>query len=344
MKLAPARLAAFLRAPDPALRALLVFGPDGGLVRERADRLAGSIAPDAGDPFRIADLPAAVLAADPARLYDEAAALCLTGGRRLVRVREAGDGVGALFDKFLRSLSPGDSTVLVEGGDLPARSSLRKAFEASPLAAAIACYADGPRELEELVREVLGSRRIETSAEALAYLVANLGGDRQVSRQELEKLALYAGDGGKVGRAEAAALVGDTAALTLDDLIFAAAEGDAPSLERGLFRAFEQGASPVAVLRAAMRHVQRLHRAGCALAQGAPLDEAVGRLRPPVFFKALGRFKRQLGLWPPRRAAQLLAALLEAERNSKRTGLPAETICREALLRMARHARNAERR
>lgn len=344
MKLAPARLGAFLRAPDPALRALLVFGPDGGLVRERADRLAGSVAPDPGDPFRVADATAAALAADPARLHDEAAAQSLTGGRRLVRVREAGDVVAPLFEQFLRSPPPGDSVVLVEAGDLPKRSSLRKIFEASPLAAAIACYADGPRELEELVRDVLGSRRIEVSADALAYLVANLGGDRQISRQELEKLALYAGDGGRVGRAEAAASVGDTAALTLDDLIFAAAEGDAPALERALLRAFEEGAAPVTVLRAAMRHVQRLHLAGSALAQGAALDEALRRLRPPLFFKVQERFKRQLRLWPPRRAAQLLTALLEAERNTKRTGLPAETICREALLRMARHAQTAGRR
>ena len=36
MKIAPARLAAFLQRPDPAIRAVLLYGPDAGLVRERA--------------------------------------------------------------------------------------------------------------------------------------------------------------------------------------------------------------------------------------------------------------------------------------------------------------------
>ena len=89
MKLAPARVAAFLRRPDPAIRAILLYGPDAGLVRERADVLARSVCADLADPFRIADLNGAVLAADPARLADEAAQLSLIGGRRVVRVRAA---------------------------------------------------------------------------------------------------------------------------------------------------------------------------------------------------------------------------------------------------------------
>ena len=43
----------------------------------------------------------------------------------------------------------------------------------------------------------------------------------------------------------------------------------------------------------------------------------------------------------PGRAA--LETLLEAERNAKRTGLPPETICRDALLRMARGAARQRR-
>ena len=62
----------------------------------------------------------------------------------------------------------------------------------------------------------------EASPEALAYLAANLGGDRQLTRRELEKLVLYKGDaGGRVELADALACVGDSADLTLDDLAYA---------------------------------------------------------------------------------------------------------------------------
>ena len=338
MKLAPPRVAAFLAKPDAAMRAALVYGPDAGLVRERADRIAAAICPDLRDAFRVADLTAAALLADPARLNDEAAALSLVGGRRVVRVREAGDAAGALFEGFLADPPPGDSMVVVEGGELAARSSLRRAFEDAAIAVAIPCYADGRRELEELAREVLGRHRIAIDSDAMAYLVGHLGGDRLASRRELEKLALFAGDGGRVGLAEAIQSVGDSAAMTIDDIVFAAAEGDAAALERALMRAFLEGEMPVSVLRALMRHFQRLHLVQSRIADGAGDEDALRSLRPPLFFKLQDRFKRQLRLWSQARAAQALTLLTQAEINAKTTGLPAEAICRDALLRIARGA------
>jgi len=68
VRLAPSRIAGFLQRPDPEIRSVLLYGPDEGLVRERADAVARSVCPDLRDPFRVADLTAGVLAADPARL------------------------------------------------------------------------------------------------------------------------------------------------------------------------------------------------------------------------------------------------------------------------------------
>ena len=36
MKIQPARAEAFIAKPDPTIRAVLFYGPDAGLVRERA--------------------------------------------------------------------------------------------------------------------------------------------------------------------------------------------------------------------------------------------------------------------------------------------------------------------
>src|SRR6185312_6016473 len=231
MKLPPQRIAAFLKAPDKEIRAALVYGPDAGLVRERAQLLAAAICADLNDAFRVSELDSGTLA-----------------------------------------------------GDLSPRSSLRRAFEAARPAAAIACYLDGPREIAELARAMLGAHKIELRSEAIPYLTAHLGGDRELTRRELEKLALYVGDGGKAGEAEVTAVIGDSAELSADEVAFAAAEGDAAQLERALNRAFGEGAQPVTVLRAELRHFQRLHLAGSRLAAGASEDEAL-KLRPPLFFK-----------------------------------------------------------
>lgn len=341
MKLEPRRIDAFLAAPEPAVRACLVYGPDRGLVAERAARLARAIVADPADAFRVAALSAETLLAEPARLHDEAAQLSLMGGRRLVHVAEAGDAVGALFARYLADPPAGDGFVIVEGGDLKPRSSLRRAFEGAKNAVAIACYLDGPREIEALVREVVRAHRLALAPDVVPYLVASLGSDRALSRQELEKLALYAGDGGTVTRAEAAALVGDSADLSLEDAVLAAAEGNPAACERALSRALAEGESPIRILRAAERHFALLHRTAARLDEGADAEAAIAAIRPPLFFKLKDSFKRQLRLWPARRAAAVVVALVEAERQAKSSGMPGETLCRAALLRIARGAMQA---
>jgi DNA polymerase III subunit delta len=337
LKLDRARIDAFLKAPGKEMRACLIYGPDRGLAAERAAALARAIAPDPNDAFSAIELSAESLLDDPARLYDETAQMSLLGGRRIVRVREAGDAAGALFAKFLSAPPSGDGFVIVEAGDLKPRSLLRRAFENAKQAASLPCYLDGPREIAELVRQVCAARKVTVEPEAMQYLAQSLGGDRALSRQEIEKLALYAGPGGAVSLDAATALVGDSADLSLDDAVMAAAEGDAGACERALGRALAEGEAPIRILRAALRHFERLHRTNARISSGMSAEEALATLRPPLFFKTKPRFLRQLRLWPPARAAAAIAALVEAERQTK-SGLPGETLCRAALLRLARGA------
>ena len=62
MKIPAARVDRFVRDPDPRVGLVLVYGPDAGLVRERAERLTRAIVDDPGDPFRLVRLTAADIA------------------------------------------------------------------------------------------------------------------------------------------------------------------------------------------------------------------------------------------------------------------------------------------
>ena len=236
MKVAPRAVRGFLASPQG--RAVLVYGPDGGLVRERAAILARTVVDDLGDPFRVAQLGAAELKADPARLHDEAAAVPMTGGRRLVRVRVADETVSPAPFEALLADPAADALVVVEAGDLPPRAPLRKLFEAAEDAAALPCYGDDGETLEDLIQVTLSQAGLSMSGDALHYLTGHLGGDRMVTRGELEKIVLYMGGAGEVGLAAAEACVGDSADLSAESAVLAAAEGDFATLDRALARLF----------------------------------------------------------------------------------------------------------
>ena len=339
MKLPTARIAACLQRPDQTIRAVLLYGPDIGLVRERADVLARTVCPDLKDPFRVTDLSGAALAADPARLADEAAQLSLIGGRRVIRVRDAADRLAGLFRGFLDA-APGDGFIVVEGGDLPGSSALRRVFDTSPRAAAIGCYPDAPRDRAAVIRDTLRAHRITASGEATQYLVEHLGNDRLLTRAELEKLALYAGEGGHVELDDVRLSIGDSAVLATDDAVMAAAEGDAARVDRVIDRVLQEGESAVSVVRAMLRHLQRLHVFAARVAAGTTVAEVVRTARPPIFYRQEDSFKRQLVLWNEVGLRAQLKRIAQAELHMKLTGLPADTVCREALLAVAQAARS----
>ena len=122
------------------------------------------------------------------------------------------------------------------------------------------------------------------------------------------------------------ACVGDLAGLSLDDALFAATAGDVALTDRALELAMAEGAAPVGVLRAALMHLQRLHRVRLAVDAGMSAAEAAKAARPPVFFRRVGAFTRALGLWSSAALMAAMAGLAEAERACKRTGAPDQVL------------------
>ncbi|PKU21780.1 DNA polymerase III subunit delta [Telmatospirillum siberiense] len=338
MKLAGNRIESFLKTPDAAARVVLVYGPDAGLVKERIARLTKGVCADTNDPFRIADLTATGVKDDPARLADEAAAIAMTGGRRVVRVHDAGDGVSQAVQSFLDHPA-GDALVLLDAGELGPRSALRKLVEGADNAVALPCYADEGGSLEAVIHESLRVQGLTAEPDAVAWLADHLGGDRLLTRSELEKLALYmGGGGGRVRLEDVIACIGDTAALSLDDLSMACAEGDHPTAQRVLDRLYREGTSPIAVLRSLQRHFQRLHLASGAMGRGKSPDQALAVLRPPPHFRVAEHMRGQLIRWPAERLGTALDLLVNAEMDCKSTGMPAEEICSRTVMQLTRAA------
>jgi len=314
------------------------------LVRERARGLAKTTVPDLTDPFRVVEISGPDLKSDPPRLIDEAAQLSMTGGRRVVMVDAATDGISSIFGDLLKSDSI-DALIIVEAGTLGPRSSLRKLFEKSANAAAIGCYADDGSALRGVISETLGRNGLAADPDAITFLVENLGGDRMVTRGELEKLALYAGGvpGDTAARTvtleDAMACIGDSAGMSLDLVAHAAANGDSAGLDRSLQRAFNEGISPIGILRGVVRHLERLHLALGMVDRGDSFDQALSKLRPPVIYKFKSAFLGHMKRWQPGRLGQALELVTEAEIDCKTTGFPAAAGCHRALMRVAQAAR-----
>ncbi|MDB5413656.1 MAG: polymerase subunit delta, partial [Rubritepida sp.] len=318
-KLDPRRLTGFLADPPSDCRVVLLIGDDAGLVTERAAQLVRAVAGD--DRLCIVE-PGREAAKDTGSLAGEAASTPLTGGRCAVRLR---DGRDAWAEAVRLALAgPGPGLVIIEGAGLTGKSKLRTLVAADARGQVIECYAERGRELATSIGRILGELGAQAEPAALDWLAERAGEDRLAMRRALEVLALHAATGERITAEQAMDVLGEGSMLDLDEALMAATLGEVSVADRAISKAFAEGVNPVQVLRAALRHTQRLHMAALSVAAGSAPSEAIGALRPPVFWKARPLMERALQRWSPSRLEALGAALLRAERQTKTTGLPDE--------------------
>jgi DNA polymerase III subunit delta len=334
-KLDARRMASFLADPGEACRVALLHGDDPGLVHDRALRLVHAVT--GGDALRLVEVPREG-AKDPGLLAAEASGLSLFGGgRRAVWVREATDGFAAAAEQALKGPGPG-LVVLEAPGESRTTQKLRRLLEPAPAAAVIACYRERGPELAATIRRILTELEVQAEPAAVEWMAERLADDHLLMRRELEKLAQYVGPGGRATQEDVLACIAEGSALDLEEALMAALAGDVPVADRALEAAFADGAAAVQVVRGALRHVQRLQLAAAVVAEGAAPGAALDALRPPVFWKHKPALERALRAWRPETLEAAGAALLEAERRTKTTGLPDVAVARAAVMGLARQA------
>lgn len=326
-----------LRRADPRIGVYLFYGPDTGLINERARLVAERAVADASDPFQLIRIDGDDLAADPGRLADEAGTMGLFGAKRAIWVKATARNIAPALETVLKA-GLVDTTIVIEGGDLQKSSPLRALCERSQVALALPCYADDSRNLGAVVDEALKSHGFTISREARAALLASLGGDRLATRGELAKLMLYAHGEREITLEHVDAILSDVSSLATDAVVDAAFAGDVAGLEIGARRLAAEGLHASVVLGAALRHALMLMTARLAVEEGRPIPAVAEGLRG-LHFRRKPHVERHLQKWTAERLRQAIALIQASLLDTRRMADLGDTIASKILLDIARVAR-----
>lgn len=329
---------AFLARPDPSRPIILLYGPDAGLVHERADALIASAVDDPTDPFSLVKMDGDELAAEPSRLVDEAMTVPLFGGRRAIRIRAGSRNFASGVDT-LAGMQPKDCRIVIEAGELRPDSPLRKACEKAKTAVAIACYADTERDLAKLIDDEMRTSKLKIAPEARAALASLLGGDRQASRNEIRKVALYAHGKGEVTLEDVAAIVTDASGLALDPIVDSAFAGRAAEVETAFARAMAAGLNSGFIIMTAQRQAAALHKARLAIEEGRSELDALESGFPRLHFSRKTLVETALRNSSADRLMRAITQLADAAFDMRKQSSLADVIAQRALLAIAVNAR-----
>lgn len=315
-------------------RIFLIYGPDRGLVSERATELAKLTGVDMNDAFSFMRLEASDINTDPGRLFDEANSTGLFGGEKLIWIKGAGADKG--LSEALSGLAenpPSNAWIIIEAGDLKKGANLRKAAESAGAAIAIPCYADDTKSLNLLIDEELSAAGLRITADARMALQECLGGDRIASRNEIRKLALYAKDDGLIEEGHVTAIVGDASAISADDAVDAVLKGDLAGFHHAIQKVVASKTPVFLVLQGCLRQLQLLDLMRTEIdGRRASVQDAVNAHGRHLHFRRKPVVEGALRNLPAQAIAAEMNRLQSAVLQSRQRSRLEDTIAMHALL------------
>ena len=281
---------------------------------------------------------------DPASLVDEAGAMSLFGGKRVVWIEPATKDIEEGIAALLEAPQP-ESAVIAIAGALTKSSALLKLAEASPLALAYAAYAPEGRDAERMVVDLGRRFGLKVSPPVAARLADACGNDQAIAAQELEKLALYLDasphapkelDHGAIDEVGAESAEGDFQRLA--DL---ALGGETDELAEELGRLPAGGNEGIPVVRSLQRRLLMLAPARARVERGESIDAVMTSLGRSLFWKDKSRVQGMILKWSAGDLATLAERAGRLERSLIFTPAPDREALGEELLTIARKARSS---
>jgi DNA polymerase-3 subunit delta len=323
--------------PADRTRFYVFHGPDEAQSRALAARLAEALG---ATKFLV---PAGSVKSDPASLVDEACAMSLFGGKRLVWIEPATkdieEGVTALLEG-----AETENPVVAIAGALPKTSALLKLAEASPLALAFAAYAPEGQDAERMVIDLGRRFGLKISPPVAARLADSAANDQAIVAQELQKLALFIDaspnspkelDHSAIDEVGADSAEGDFQRLA--DLALA---GEVNELADELALLPAAGNEAIPVVRSLQRRLLMLAPARARIERGERVDAVMTSLGRAVFFKEQAKVRRMLSRWSATDLATVAERAGKLERSLMFTPAPDREALGEELLAIARKARS----
>lgn len=322
--------------PDRKIRFYLFHGTDEAQSSALGDRLVAALKASKQN------VAAGSLRGDPALLADEAGAIDMFGGAKVIWIEPAGEEIVTAVEALLDAPAF-ESPVVAITGRLGKSSGLLKLAESSDLALSQVSYELDARDAEHLVVEVARTEGLRTQLEVAARIAEACANDRRMIGQELAKLALYLDASPNSPKdlgfdaldAVGADIGGDF--LGIADL---ALVGDVRAVGESLSRLDAKGKDAIPIIRSLQRRLLMLAPIRSRIDAGERPQAVMTSLGKSLFWKDKPKVERMLGMWDSAGLARVFERTGTLERRLMQDDSPPATeALGEELLTIARQAR-----
>jgi len=333
VKAKPAQIESLEKQICSIFKVALIHGSDFGIVEDCAQRLIKIVVPQR-DEFSLVKLTKAHLKETPSRLLDEGNMPSFLGGRKLIWLKEADNTLLEFVENYFKFIQT-DTFLLITSDALQKTSSLRNLVENASDGLEIACYTDDEKDTRLLISSYLRDRGYMPDADAMNLLSESLVENRIITQSELDKLMTYLGDKKQISVTDVQAVIPKTEVASFDELCHSVALGKQQQADKICRNLLTNGETPVSIVRILMAHFNKLLLAVDMSENGISRDEILKKILRANQFKQKEIMSTQIYLWKKSFILKVLQLLLETEKQTKTTELPAEVVLERTITSIA---------
>ena len=311
--------------------AYLVYGQNKGLVREKSQTIIDTYKDDQTEIIKFENDE---LISEPEKLSNEFNTFSLIAEKKIIHVLNTKDN---LTETITNTINIQDSTNLIifETIELPPRSKLRKFFEKEKNLGILACYFDTERDVQDLIETTFKKEDISISRDISLLIAKRLGNERHIIKSELEKIILYLKDKKEFKAEDILKCLSQNEDFGFDDLNYNLCDGNVVKLDKIINQLYLEGINPIALLRSAGKHFQKILFVNQKIDSGMNFNESLSQLKPPIFFLYINKFKNQVTKWRTILCYKAIERIMETEELCKLNSKISKIICWRTLSNIA---------
>lgn len=292
------------------IQSALFYGPDHGLIEYSISEIS-----------KILKLPRKNLTYGQASVGEIDSSLnniSLFAEKELISVKGVASNPDAKTKELLSSKH--HNILLLGVGELTPSSPMRKLFESEQSLAAIACYNDDEKSIEQIIRSHLSESQKRINPDAMQYLKLHLQGDRFIILNELEKLLTFTINKQEIDLDDVEAVISKSSIAMPDRLCLYFLLGSKKNYFQELDKSIANNIPSIWVIRAIIRYYINAYYCLNLMQEGQDLEKAISSVPNQIFFKYKPAFKKAVGNLDMRTVKRALENLYMAEKEIKSGG------------------------
>ena len=302
----------------------LIYGQNKGLVKEKINKIK-EIFSNINKEVEIIKLTNDEIKENPEKLYNEFNTFSLSRNKKLLHILNVKDDIKNIIEE---TINPNPfCLVLFESGELTPKSRIRKLFEKDKFLSILPCYYDTENDIQGLIDKFFKNNNIPISNSLKSILATHLGSERNIIKNELEKIVLFLKNKKKFNEKDILNCVSDNYYFNFADLNYSICDGNLIRLDKIINQLYLEGVNPITLLRSTAKHFQKILFVNEKIENGLNINDSLKLLKPPIFFLYINQFKQHIRSWKIKLSHKVIERIFDAERLCKLNSKISKTIC-----------------